>query len=147
MGRSLLGYLPLWNILIPFEFVSFLSTPALPPFLFLFTLGLFLVIFFFFLTALSFFMCTSILPASMSVSHVCVWCQQRSEGGITSSGAAVTDGREQPCGSFGRAANIPNHWAITPHLLVTVFRIFLEVVNARIICFYSSYLGLGETMI
>lgn len=45
-------------------------------------------------------MCISALPACIYVCHVCVWCPQRSEGGIRSLGTEISDVCKPPCGCW-----------------------------------------------
>jgi hypothetical protein len=55
----------------------------------------------FFSTSFYFYlMCISILPASLSVHHMCAWCPGRSEEGIGFPRTGVTDSHELLCGSW-----------------------------------------------
>lgn len=59
-------------------------------------------------------MCVGILPACMSVYHLCARCSERPEENIRFPGTGVTDGYELLCGcwklgSSGGAANVLDH--------------------------------------
>jgi hypothetical protein len=47
-----------------------------------------------------YFMCVSVLPACMSVYHVCAWCPQGSEDGAEFTAAGVVGGCKPLCGCW-----------------------------------------------
>jgi hypothetical protein len=45
-------------------------------------------------------MCMSILPAYMSMQHLCTWYPQRTEEGVRTPGTGITDSCEPLCGDL-----------------------------------------------
>jgi len=63
-------------------------------------------------------MCMSVLPACVSVCHMCVWCSQRPEKGVRSPVTNTTDsfGPSVDAGNqtFAEQPGLINPWAISP---------------------------------